>query len=273
MCRNMQLRIIVNAAAPECGRMLHEDTYTFSVLHRIIQGPCARTITDDERLLICHSAAPYPVWVWQPDDAAREELAGAWRVLRSEFPFEQGYRFNVKYQLAQYILEYTPEGKNMAIKMGLFAYSCENPRPPKKQAKGEFCAVNMEDFDIANQWAMAMQQEATLDQISEEETGEKTRALIEQKRLFFWKDENGENCSVCGVRRDGNNASIIRVYTPKEKRRMGYAANLVYGVTKAVRAQGMNALLYTDAGYTASNACYTQIGYEQRGSLCTIAAK
>ena len=31
-------------------------------------------------------------------------------------------------------------------------------------------------------------------------------------------------------------------------------------------------MLYTDADYAASNACYEKIGYVLRGKLCTIAA-
>ena len=30
-------------------------------------------------------------------------------------------------------------------------------------------------------------------------------------------------------------------------------------------------MLYTDAGYAASNACYERIGYVLRGRLCTVA--
>jgi predicted GNAT family acetyltransferase len=29
-------------------------------------------------------------------------------------------------------------------------------------------------------------------------------------------------------------------------------------------------MLYTDADYKASNACYEKIGYELKGKLCTI---
>ena len=30
-------------------------------------------------------------------------------------------------------------------------------------------------------------------------------------------------------------------------------------------------MLYTDAGYAASNECYRKIGYILRGRLCTVA--
>ena len=33
---------------------------------------------------------------------------------------------------------------------------------------------------------------------------------------------------------------------------------------------GYTPMLYTNADYTASNACYSKIGYVLRGKLCTI---
>ena len=53
---------------------------------------------------------------------------------------------------------------------------------------------------------------------------------------------------------------------------MHYAENLVYQVTRLVTEKGFTPMLYTDADYAASNACYTKVGYQCRGRLCTIAA-
>jgi len=37
-----------------------------------------------------------------------------------------------------------------------------------------------------------------------------------------------------------------------------------------VKEAGCIPMLYTDADYAASNACYEKIGYVLRGKLCTI---
>ncbi len=65
-------------------------------------------------------------------------------------------------------------------------------------------------------------------------------------------------------------ASINLVYTKEKYRRKQYAANLVYEVTKIALDNGYIPMLYTDADYKASNACYEKIGYELKGKLCTI---
>ena len=36
------------------------------------------------------------------------------------------------------------------------------------------------------------------------------------------------------------------------------------------KEEGYIPMLYTDADYEASNACYEKIGYVLRGKLCTI---
>jgi len=41
-------------------------------------------------------------------------------------------------------------------------------------------------------------------------------------------------------------------------------------VTKMAEDEGSLPMLYTDADYIASNACYEKIGYILRGKLCTI---
>lgn len=41
-------------------------------------------------------------------------------------------------------------------------------------------------------------------------------------------------------------------------------------VSKMAKDAGYMPMLYTDADYAASNACYEKIGYVLRGKLCTI---
>lgn len=94
------------------------------------------------------------------------------------------------------------------------------------------------------------------------------RALIESGRLKLWQD--GESCAMCAVRVDGKNACLTHVYTPPEHRRQGYAAQLAYTVTRDALARGLRAMLYADADYAASNACYAGLGYAPQGTIYTL---
>ena len=108
-----------------------------------------------------------------------------------------------------------------------------------------------------------------------DQTPEGCRAIAQQRientRLFLWKDEAGVPCAMCGVSPDGERMGLSLVYTPPEKRRQGYAASLVHDVTHAILAQHRLPVIYTDADYPPSNACYAQIGYVCCGALETLA--
>lgn len=75
--------------------------------------------------------------------------------------------------------------------------------------------------------------------------------FINAGNMFLWK--NG--VASCKFAPNGDMASINLVFTRPEFRRKHYAEN---------------SMLYTDADYIASNACYEKIGYSLRGKLCTI---
>ena len=51
-------------------KLLEKDRYTFSVLARIMGGECTLLLTDHEKLILCFSSDPHPVWIWTPDGAA-----------------------------------------------------------------------------------------------------------------------------------------------------------------------------------------------------------
>jgi len=80
----------------------------------------------------------------------------------------------------------------------------------------------------------------------------------------------GKSVVSCKFVPNGNMASVNLVFTRPEFRRKHYAENLVYQVTKLAIEEGYVPMLYTDADYSASNACYEKIGYVLRGKLCTI---
>ena len=93
---------------------------------------------------------------------------------------------------------------------------------------------------------------------------------IKAGTAYFWKIGDGEYASSCNWHPVEDMASIGLVYTRDEFRRRHYAEHLVYQVTRIAQTAGFLPMLYTDADYAASNACYEKIGYVLRGKLCTI---
>ncbi|MBO2517412.1 MAG: hypothetical protein CW338_09140 [Clostridiales bacterium] len=254
-------------------RLLENDRYTFFVLSRIVGGPCRLLLTDHERLIICYTGDPYPVWIWTRDGAAEEELERAYAAADGQGLLNGEYHFNLKYDLAEYFIRRgKAEGKKFRIKTNMFAY--DNPRSaaPHKRADGYLHTCTTEDTDELVDLIEQFHNE-TVDRQDRNAYRQQAAVFIGSGRMFFWKDQAGRTVACCKYAPSNGLASVNLVYTKPEFRRKHYAENLVYQVTVKAAEEGLLPMLYTDADYAASNACYMKIGYIPRGGLCTLAAE
>ena len=256
------MEILRKAADVRDVPLLEDELCTFSMLHRILSQACEKTVTDHARLILCHSAAPFPVWVWLPKDAGGDELARAYRLMREEFP---GCTFNVGRVLGEYAA-----AQGMGVSMRMNAYACDALRPENKRAAGHFCVAAAADVPLAGAWIGRFRVECGLGGLYAEGCQREAERIIGDRRLFLWKDEMGTPRAMCSVREDGDAATLSLVYTEEGSRRRGYAASLVWGVTQALIAQHIRPMLYADADYAASNACYQSVGYEKKGEIWTV---
>ena len=266
------MEIIRNAAAPALCLLLGGDVNLFTVLNGILGTPCDTILTDGDRMIMALSARPSPVWVFMPDDATDEELERCWRAMRGTFTPELGDSFNLKPAHAAYMKRRAQEeGLTLRTTRRLRAHTCTALRPPHRRPGGCMFAAKPADLDAAAAFVLGMHRDTR----EGDQTPEGCRAIaqqrIEETRLFLWKDEQGAPCAMCGVSPDGERMRLALVYTPPEKRRQGYAASLVHDVTHAILAQHRLPVIYTDADYPPSNACYAQIGYVCCGALETLA--
>lgn len=252
-------------------KILEDDKYTFFVLRRIIGGKCKLLLTDHERMIICFTSTPFPIWIWTPDDASEAEMERIYQIA-SEYSLLNGkYRFNLKYDLAKFFIERSAaDGKTFSISINMFAYDCQNPVKPAEIADGFIHRCSGEDLDEVVDFMDLFHKEIGIDQKDRDGYRMDAEASINGGKMFLWKDQQGHNVASCRYATNGNMASINIVFTRPEFRRKHYAENLVYQVTKLVMGEGYVPMLYTDADYIASNACYEKIGYVLRGKLCTI---
>ena len=264
------MKVYHNQELPELTNLLGEDVCTFAMLSRIVRGKCVKTVTDHQRVIMCLSVAPYPVWVWTAPDASKEELEGVWQTLKTEFPPEE-YAYNVSLPLARVMMESDP---TLCVTVGLMAYHCKKVIVPRKAPGGSVSLAKADEADLAIEWYRAMHKECALNE--DIPLGSARKAVMDyiyRDALYFWRDEAGKPKAMCGVDEDEAAAYISHVYTPPRERRKGYAANLVHAVSSSQLEQGRTPMLYTDANYAASNACYTQIGFELQGELRTVRRK
>lgn len=252
-------------------RLLAGDRFTFSVLDRILREKCEWILSNHRDLILCHSAAPYPVWIWTADGCPESVKDEAWTAIEANRPFEDGFRCNLKQELADHFIAKAKHvGLALAVSMKLLTYECPEPHPPVKPANGGLCRCSPSDTDVAADFHARFYAAIGEKDRPRAFHAEKVAESLENGALYFWKNAEGEPVACCTWRPNGGLASIGSVFTLPEHRRKHYAQNLVYRVTKLVRDKGFSPILYTDANYPASNACYAGIGYVLRGGLCTV---
>lgn len=254
--------------------LLARDGYTFSVLDRILRGKCDWVRSDHRDLILCHSEAPYPVWVWTRDGCDTEIMEEAWSIIAANRPLTAGYRFNMKYDLAAYFMEKVKQMHlNAGIAMNLLAYDCPLPIRPEHAVDGKLHCCTEEDAEQAAEMIFAFYAAIGEEMLTHERCTEKAKAYIDGQAFFFWVNATGVPVACCSYKRNQGLASLGSVYTRPEYRRMHYAQQLVYQVTEIVRGKRYLPMLYTDADYPASNACYEKVGYRLRGRLCTVSLR
>ena len=73
-------------------------------------------------MIICHSNNPFPVWIWSSDNITEKEMDKAYQIVSAHFPFDEGYTFNIKYELAKYFIQRAmSDNINLSIKRFLFS--------------------------------------------------------------------------------------------------------------------------------------------------------
>ena len=252
-------------------KILENDKYSFFMLGRIMDGKCELLLTDHERLIICFTSNPYPVWIWTPDDVTEEEKEKAYELVRENGLLTEGHTFNLKYDLADYFIKRSSEGSMaLSIKTNMFVYGCPDPVEPHVPADGELHRCVAEDIDELVEFLDIFHREAGVKQADFETYRNMAEEAIRSGSHFFWRNAEGRNVSICNFRPNGDLAGVGLVYTRGEYRRKHYAENLVYQVTQMAKDAGYMPMLYTDADYAASNACYEKIGYVFKEKLCTI---
>lgn len=260
-----------NQTRPELAALLlEEDAITFSVLRQILMSECADIVTDGASWIVCHSASPYPVWVWCRDAENGDAVRRIARCLKTQFPLEQGFVVILGQELHQHL---TAEDAYFAAareKMGLLSYRLDTlaPKPPK--CEGQMRLVADEELeDLIPHW-IAMRVEMEGRRITPEKAMATMTRIAGERGLYAWCDAGGQIVAVCARLDQAPYGKISSVYTLPEHRRKGYCQNLIHSVTKQMLCEGRIPILYTDAAYAASNACYQKIGYRQIGRLTSM---
>lgn len=249
--------------------ILGEDMLTFSVLSAIVNQKCEKVFTDGKTVIICYSCSPYPVWVWVSSQAAGETVSRVAECLAEEFPPEKGYNYNLSYQLLEHLKKEKGWDK-CTIETNMLTYRCDKALHPEKSCGGKARLATAGDIALLGEWNRQFCKEMENLELTPEVCRQKAEEKMAAGNLFLWEDEKGIPVAMAMKWSDSCYSKVMSVYTAPDKRRKGYALHLVYEITAGILEENRIPILYTDADYEASNACYKKIGYQQVGSLCTV---
>ena len=135
---------------------------------------------------------------------------------------------------------------------------------PPRPAPGELRVAGPDDAEVMAAWLTAFAAEALGEMVGPDVATRVQNWLspIDGRTMVFWDD--GGPVSMAGLL--GPTPTGIRVgpvYTPPERRRRGYASNLVAAASQRELDGGRRAcFLFTDLANPTSNHVYESIGYE-----------
>jgi hypothetical protein len=154
-------------------------------------------------------------------------------------------------------------GARFALAMAQKLYELTELTAPTSAPAGRMRAAGAADHELVGSWMLDFAREAVP---HEGRDLDSARAAAERRiragEIHLW-DSAAEPVAMAGFSRPtATGITINSVYTPPERRRLGYASALVAAMSARALASGRRAcFLYTDADNRTSNRIYQRIGY------------
>ncbi len=269
------MKVYIDQSQVVDRNLLEKDKLSYAVLFQVLGGNVKKIVTDHERLIIAHTALIYPTWIWAPDDVNDAELERIFQAIQKEFVPVTDYRFNAKYEIAEYLIRRFSEEKQgeWRVSVNIAAYVCHKAKEPIRSVDGHLERIVREDTELASR----MIREASLaigDRVfTPEESMEAAKEQLERQCLYIWRNGKGKPVAFCDRNADENYVKISQVYTVFEERGKNYAGQMIYEICSEILKEGQIPMLYADADYIPSNRCYQNIGFEIMGRIATIQGK
>ena len=244
-----------------------KDKYKFNIIFKNLDSETLELYSDEEEYMICRGKLDKPAWIWTKDNFDKSKIEEIETLIRKYILDIEKTKFTCKKELYDMLLERKFSELNVDDYFEMGFLICKEAKEPKA------CNLVMElptekDKKVLTQyWFDDCNEMNGVDGISMEQAEKDVEEYIATKKFYVLKNEDGKIVCMAGYKLIDEQARIGHVYTPKEERKKGYAANLIYQITKEILAKGYVPLLYTDYNYIPSNRAYINAGYEDTGIL------
>jgi uncharacterized protein len=252
-----------------------KDSVQFNILGLVLAKGFVKLYSDNNHTIICQSNPTTPIWIWTDNTITKDNAVILYDCIFNEFEVNPSSTFIVKpvlYDIIKKIIK-DKTGKESSIVTDMIAYQCVEPVEPQN-IEGHMEQADLNDLDIIAQYRANDLQEMNKIHSSKEGQLNNSKSLIESGNLYVWRKGDGFITSIAFIaHRSPEHARLNRVYTEPQYRNRGYAAMLMFELSKLILNEGRIPVLYTDASYPASNKAYKKVGFKECGCLYEIGVK
>ncbi|WP_210468407.1 GNAT family N-acetyltransferase [Sporosarcina sp. 6E9] len=163
------------------------------------------------------------------------------------------YRFAEKWEVVT--------GMTTKLVMDQGLYRLDQVNEQLEESSGSWRFANREDCELIEEWYYLFAVEAVLPIPSRNVIHKSIVRMVDQQEVFLWEDDGEVVSMMKKSRPTAHGVTVSLVYTPKGKRRKGYARTLVATISKELLKDYDFCVLYTDMMNPTSNKIYKEIGY------------
>lgn len=244
-----------------------KDKYKFYLISLNLKNESRLLYSDEENYVICRGKIGLPTWIWTKDNFDISKLEEIKSVINLYLTTEEKDKFTCKKELYDLLVRTSYDKLNIDDYFEMGTLFCRNVKQPR-QCDGYIAIPTLDEKPtLVKYWYDDNMEMNGVETVSIEQAEEDIQRMIDSQKFYIWKNNNDKIVCMVNYSIVDGQAKLSHVYTPVEERGKGYAANLIYTVTKKLLEQELVPLLYTDYNYIPSNKAYINAGYEDTGIL------
>ena len=244
-----------------------KDRLAFYFIAQISKFDSALIYSDGENYILCGSTFGFDAWIWTKNSITKDKLNEVKLLIPKYFTDQPLNRFVCKKDVYEHLVSNNYEYLNENDFYEMRSLACDKPKKPK-ETNGLMKVPDLEQKELLVKYLFDRQEEIReVESINMDQAAKTINKLLDRGQLLVWVNQNNKIVSMADYNITDDMVKIGKVYTPLEERGKGYAANLIYAMTKMVSGNGLKPLLYTDLHHEASNKAYINAGYKQKSLL------
>lgn len=246
-----------------------KDRYKFYIALKILASDEALIYSNEKDYVIMQMDKNLPIWIWTSNDIKDNLITEIMEII--DLHFNNEAKITCKKEFYDLLLENNVAVNELkSFEMGTL--HCEKTVKPKNMV-GKMELANESNLNVLAKYWYDDYTEMEDDNYTIEQSQIDMLKMIKEGKFYVLKDENDKIVCMARYTLIDNVASINKVFTPKEERKKGYCANLIYNLSNMLLNEGIVPMLYTDYNYVPSNKAYMNVGYVQDGILVSFYLK